>query len=164
MADAATILAQAFENRDRIRRIARRFLSEEARQVYDSEDLAATVYRRILESGAEAASEAQTWEFIRAVATHAAIDRTALEFVRHRRPAGNGTPEPGPGATGDSVSITAIINALPAHDQRQIVALRARAVPFKVIARVLGIPERTVFRRWQDARALLADKGYDLVE
>ena len=159
MADAATILSRAFENRDRIRRIARRYLSPEARRVYDSEDLAATVYRRILESGAESASEAQTWEFIRAVARHAAIDRSALEFVR-RRP----TPGASPGAPESVVSLAAVLSELPDRDQQQIVALRARAVPFKVIAEVLGTPERTVFRRWQDARELLAGRGYDLVE
>lgn len=158
MADAATILSLAFENREGIRRIARRYLSSEARRVYDSEDLAATVYRRILESGVESATEAQTWEFIRVVATHAAIDRTALEFVRRRpRPGARPDAEPAP-------SLTAVLSELPDREQQQIVALRARAVPFKVIAEVLGTPERTVFRRWQDAREFLAARGYDLVE
>ena len=158
MLDAASILAQAFEHRDRIRRIARRYLSREARQVFDSEDLEATVYRRILESGAEAASESQTWELIRAIATNAALDQTRRGFVRRRPPA----PDAGDAEPHEPVPLAPILARLPAADLRQIVAFRARGISFRVIARTMGVGERTVYRRWEEARARLREGGYDL--
>jgi DNA-directed RNA polymerase specialized sigma24 family protein len=157
--ETATILARALEHRDRIRRLAREYLSAEARRTYDSDDLVATVCRRVLEAGPTAESEAQIWEFIRAVAAHAATSQTRKAAVRSRRlPA---PPDREPAAP--DLSISEVLNALPDAEMQQVVALRYRGVRFRVIAGTIGISERTAFRRWDEARQIVAERGYDLV-
>lgn len=161
MLDAASILTQAFEHRGRIRQLAREYLSAEARRVYDSEDLLATVYRRILEADPTSASEAQTWEFIRTIATHAARSQTRRAAVRSR-----GVANAGPAASPpqQDLTIQEVLDALPDPEMQQVVALRSRGARFRVVAAAMAISERTAFRRWSEARQILKDKGYDLVQ
>lgn len=161
--DTASVLAQAFQHRGRIRQLARKYLSSEARRVYDSEDLVATVFRRILEAEATSASEAQTWEFIRVIASHAAMSQGRKAAVRRRGAAAAAGSIESPREE-VSLSVQEALEALTDAETQQVVALRFRGVRFRVIAEAMGISERTAFRRWEEAKRLFEGKGYELVD
>ncbi len=154
----------------RVREIARRKLSPGARSAYGSEDVFATVMRRLDALAAKglihAESEAQLWLLIRGIVNNVSLHRHRLiestacrsgedaEFWSNmhtdlRRCEGD---------TEAFVLVYEMLMSLEDYTQRQIFMLRLRGVSHRIIAQQLGTTEQAARQRWRLIVAKLREK------
>ncbi len=168
LGDRDQIAQFVLRHKDAIRNVARRKLSGETRRVFDSEDIMATVLRRVdllARNGAiRANSEAEMTSLIMTIATNASISKFRLiklarsrlgeesdffqEFVRRLN------------ACRDDDEAHALVfqlfDALESSEDRRIYLLRLRGVGHNAIGQMLGISEEASRQRWQRIRKTLA--------
>lgn len=164
---------------NRIRRRVRGKLNPAMRRVFDSQEILATVARRldklVYERRITADEDAQLWTLVANIARNATIDKVRL-FQRLRRvenddrafaqsllhdleTAGRSDSD------GCEIHIERLLRAIPDSTDRQILELWLRGIPCVAIAQSLRIPPGTVRRRWGDIkRKLIPSLERDLTE
>lgn len=146
---------------DELRRLARRIIcSDSQRRLLQATELVNEAVLRLIHSGLDSVEER---EHLLALAART-MRRVLIDEARRARAAKRQTPPlvtawPGGPPTGlDVEALDAAIAALEAFspEHARIVELRfGLGLTVEETARVTGIPERTVKRRWQAARAWL---------
>ncbi len=165
--DRQAIAAYLLENQGRIRAAARRKLSAHTRSVYDSEDVLASVLRRVdavVSRGLlRANSHGELWALVEAIVRNNALNRTRLMerardlvgedgcYARElfRRLSGLRTDEEA------SLLHYRMMSCLKNEGERQILALHLKGATHKAIAGLLNIREDTSRQRWHAIRAQL---------
>lgn len=147
-------------NLEKLRAIASRKLGRSSRSVFDSEEVVASVVRRMDDlaqrDSIRARSEDELWALIARIVTNATVSRIRLLQVARRHLA-----EDGPYAalmasrvaaleTDDEASLLVyrLIASVPDATDRQILLLRLRGMPLPLIARELGLGEGAARMRY----------------
>ncbi len=168
--DRAAIAKFLIDHQDRIRAIARRKLSANARTVFDSEDVFSSVLRRVdtmVEAGTlRPRSVAELWALIDAITRNNALNRTRL--IERARAL---LSEEGAYAqalldrlsrysTDDEASflLYRMMAGLSSETDRQVLSLHLRGATHRAIATLLNISEDASRQRWRTIRNLLQAK------
>lgn len=168
--DREAIANYLMEHRDRIRAVARRKLSANARTVFDSEDVFSSVLRRVdtmVEAGTlRPRSVAELWALIDAITRNNALNRTRL--IERAR---TFLDEEGPYAqalldrlcrykSDDEATILLyrMMACLSDEIDRQVLSLRLKGASHRAIGTLLGLSEEATRQRWRAIRTLLQEK------
>ena len=168
--DRQSIAEYLISHRDRIRAVARRKLTANARSVFDSEDVFSSVLRRVdtmMDAGTlRPRSVAELWALIDAITRNNAINRTRL--IERARAL---LAEEGPYAqslldrltrytTDDEATVLMyrMMGCLKDENDRQVLSLHLRGATHKAIAGLLGISEDASRQRWRAVRGALQEK------
>jgi hypothetical protein len=160
----AEIAEYVLAHEEQVRAVARRKLTHATRTVFDSEDVFASVLRRLDEMVAHGRltprSEVELWPLIKAIASNTAVSRTRL--IERAR---NLLTEEGPYAyellkrlnaySSDEEAellVYRMMMALADHKDRQLLALILRGSSHRVAGNLIGISEACSRQRWKKIR------------
>lgn len=168
LADRDRLAEFVIRNKEAIRRVARRKLNTETRRVYDSDDIMATVLRRVdllAHNGAiRADSEAEMVSLILTIAANASISKFRLiklarsrlgedsDFSRELIRRLNACHDDDEANT----LVFRLYGSLDSTDDRRVYLLRLRGIGHAAIGQMLGITEEATRKRWQKIRRNLA--------
>lgn len=157
-------------NQAAIRELARSKLFRATRSVADSEEILASVARRLdrlaTDGGVRPRSEAELWALVRTVTAHTAIEKNRL-VARARAMADNDGAYAHHllrrlevCATDDEAMLLVHRMALCLHEatDRQILFLVLRGASFPAIATALKTTEAAVRKRWQRLKEALEER------
>jgi len=156
---------------ERIRRRYRHKMGRAVRRLFDSQDLLATIGRRLdsfIQSGRlSAASEGELWAFVFRTADNVIIDRNRLASrlkeadFEDRRLAEVLESRLGRGLQQESgewaYEIDRVLMAVPAGTDREMVSLWLAGNRHAVIAEHLGMTEAAVRKRWERLRETIRE-------
>ncbi|HEX8877135.1 MAG TPA: hypothetical protein VF777_10330 [Phycisphaerales bacterium] len=157
-----------------IRRRYRQRLNHAMRRLCDSQDLVATILRRLdrmVSRGAvSAASEAELWSLIFRIADHAVIDKSRIlkktnrlvgedsllaYEIRCSMARANRLGHRNGISNADDVELARMIRGVPAEVDREILTLWLLDNDLRVIADEIGMEPAAVRKRWQRLREAL---------
>jgi hypothetical protein len=151
-------------HQDRIRAIARRKLTANARQVCDSEEVVSSVLRRLdtmaMRGSFRPHSEAELWGLIRAIARNTAVSKTQLiertrALICEEGDYAHLFLERLNACAGDdevTLLVQRMLLSLKDPIDRQLLVLVMRGAAHRAIGGLLGISEEASRRRWKDVR------------
>lgn len=157
-----------------IRRRYRQRLTHAMRRLCDSQDLVATILRRldrmVSRRSVSASSEAELWALIFRIADHAVIDKSRIlkktnrlvgedsllaYEIRCSMARANRLGQRRGIAHGDDVELAHLIRGVPAEVDREILTLWLMDNDLQVIAEEIGMEPAAVRKRWQRLRETL---------
>jgi DNA-directed RNA polymerase specialized sigma24 family protein len=168
--DRGAIARFLIDHQDRIRAVARRKLSANARTVFDSEDVFSSVLRRVdtmVESGTlRPRSVAELWALIDTITRNNAINRTRLIERARALLSDEGAYAQSlldrlcRYSTDDEATILLyrMMGCLRDDTDRQVLTLHLRGATHRAIASLLNISEDASRQRWRTIRNLLQEK------
>ena len=154
------IARYVLEQEELIRSLARRKLTARARRIHDSEDVLASVLRRVdlfvARGHLKAASENDVMSLIVAIVRNTAVTKVRLAEQARRIVADDGPyvqsllNRANACASDDDAAllVSRMMLALDDATQRQYLGLRLRGASHRAVAQVLGLSEAAARQRW----------------
>ncbi len=170
LTDRSALAAFVMKHEQTIRAVARRKLHTGARTAYDSDDVLATVLRRVdhlaERSGIRATSEGEIISLILTIAEHASISRNRLAELARARMEEEAAFSQMLLAHLDACKddeeagclLVRMFASLPDTDARTLFLLRLRGIEHKVIAQMLAISPEACRQRWKKIREELIER------
>jgi hypothetical protein len=169
LGDRESIAKYLIENKDRIRSVARRKLSARTRSVFDSEEIASSVFRRmdafVSEGRLRQCNLAEFWGLIDTMTENNAFNRTQLierarAFVREDGPYAQELLRRFELSKDDERAtdlVFRILMFLKDEKDRRILSFRLRGARHSVVAGIVGISEESSRKRWSEICKLLRE-------
>lgn len=167
--DREAAAAFVLQNQALIRRRYRHKVGSALRRLIDSEDLVATLSRRldayILSGRLQAVTLDQLWALIHRIVENSVSDKGRLLQRLRRAEAEDISLATAIGdriecqaEAGEDGQLWALLESVHAPVDREIVSLWLADVPLKVIAQQLGMTEENARKRWQRIRKALRER------